>query len=356
MEADERKKKFVVKLNAARVHHIKTGDSINKCCLLFGLHHRTFEKFLKRGAGRSGRPFILTDHETKILKLFLLSLETAMDIQLPIVEVIEWIKKISSHYKANPEHVKVTNVTARQILKRISLHERKSRTSDAGRERVVNETDRFIHFMNVISVCLDRVSHNPCLIWNVDEVGVQLAERKIRLVTGREYLNKETIKCDIHITLTLCTNAFGDLMPPHFLFQNGEGKHLLAETKNSTCDSNTTGFQDESTFQSWLNLFILFKKEFFSQKQILDDKPVILLLDGHYSHLDRKMLYTAALSSIIIVCLPSHATMVVQPNDQTVNKHFKELLSVEGNFAIETVKGKGNISTGICIKSAKCYY
>jgi hypothetical protein len=41
------------------------------------------------------------------------------------------------------------------------------------------------------------------------------------------------------------------------------------------------------------------------------------------------MLYTAAKNNIIILRLPSHATMVLQPNDQAVNKKFKQRLDIE---------------------------
>jgi hypothetical protein len=42
--------------------------------------------------------------------------------------------------------------------------------------------------------------------------------------------------------------------------------------------------------------------------------------------LNLNALFTAAKSNIIIVCMPSHATMICQPNDQMANKHFKSLL------------------------------
>jgi hypothetical protein len=41
------------------------------------------------------------------------------------------------------------------------------------------------------------------------------------------------------------------------------------------------------------------------------------------------MLYTAAKNNIIIFRLPSHATMVLQPNDQIVNKKFKQRFDIE---------------------------
>jgi hypothetical protein len=72
-----------------------------------------------------------------------------------------------------------------------------------------------------------------------------------------------------------------------------------------------------------MELFVLWKDKVAIQK----DKPVILLLDGHGSHLSWKSLYTAAKHNIIVLCLPSHTTSVIQPNDRTTNRRFKALLT-----------------------------
>ena len=91
-------------------------------------------------------------------------------------EVIEWIKKISSQYQASPGKVKVTKQSAREIIKDLSFSIWKAWTSDSGRENVVNEVNHFVHFMKMIFLCLEKIHSNPQLIWNIDEVGIQLVE------------------------------------------------------------------------------------------------------------------------------------------------------------------------------------
>ena len=326
MDFDEKRDDLQRRLEAAKAHLVRTNDSISNCCHLFNVNYTTFTMFLKKGEAQIGRPPILSETEKCELKIFLLSLETALHTVMPISEVVEWIKRISSYYRSDPDNVKVSKKTARRLIHEFSLFERKSRTSDVGRERVVNEVDRFVHFTRVTNLCLEKVNRDPRRVWNVDEVGIQLADRNIRFITSRQYLNKESVKCDIHITLTLCTSANGHQIPPHFLFQKSADKHLLVGTTTSTCDSNDSGFQDEITFQTWVNLFILFKQQWYTKQNIDVSLPLVLLLDGHLSHLNLNALFTAAKSNIIIVCLPSHTTMVCQPNDQMTNKHFKSLL------------------------------
>mmetsp|Transcript_33747 Transcript_33747/g.46172 ORF Transcript_33747/g.46172 Transcript_33747/m.46172 type:complete len:168 (-) Transcript_33747:415-918(-) len=74
-------------------------------------------------------------------------------------------------------------------------------------------------------------------------------------------------------------------------------------------------------------LFVAWKNKIARQK----DKPVILLLDGHSSHLSLEALFTAAKNRIIVLCLPSHTTSVLQPNDRMVNRQFK--LNLDGIVA-----------------------
>jgi hypothetical protein len=111
---------------------------------------------------------------------------------MPILKVIEWIRKCSLLYQSNPNDVIIITKATCYILKEISFFERKSRTSDHGREQVINENDWFLHFMKIISLCLDKLKFDIQRFWNVDEVGIQLTERNIRLMTNREYLNKDS--------------------------------------------------------------------------------------------------------------------------------------------------------------------
>jgi hypothetical protein len=182
---DSEKADLQARLAQAKAHLERTNDTIYNCCQFYDLNYNTFRKYLENGKSQIGRPPILTDEEKLVLKLFLLSLETALNTVMPISEVIEWIKRLSSNYQSNPLNVKVSKRTARRILREISLFEGLVlSTADAGRERVVNEVDRFVHFMRMMNLCMSKVNCDPRCIWNVDEVGIQLIERNLRFVTS----------------------------------------------------------------------------------------------------------------------------------------------------------------------------
>jgi hypothetical protein len=53
---------------------------------------------------------------------------------------------------------------------------------------------------------------------------------------------------------------------------------------------------------------------------------ILLLLDGHGSRLNVSTLLTAVSQKVHILCLPSHLTHILQPNDATLNRTFKDLL------------------------------
>jgi len=83
-----------------------------------------------------------------------------------------------------------------------------------------------------------------------------------------------------------------------------------------------------------MSLFILWKHGWLVKLGYHQDATIVLLLDGHYSHLTLDVLYTAAMNGIVIVCMLAHATHLVQPNDKTANKRFKQNLDEElENFA-----------------------
>jgi hypothetical protein len=89
---------------------------------------------------------------------------------------------------------------------------------------------------------------------------------------------------------------------------------------------NSTGYQDGTTFLHWLTLFIAWKKEWLQAHNYKNDQNILILLDGHYFHLDSNVLYTAAMNHITLLCLPAHSTSITQPNDKTTNLELKRNL------------------------------
>jgi hypothetical protein len=59
----------------------------------------------------------------------------------------------------------------------------------------------------------------------------------------------------------------------------------------------------------------------------MKDRPALLIVDGHNSRLNPHMLVDAVFNHVVVLCLPSHLTHLLQPNDSGYNKAFKSNLS-----------------------------
>ena len=67
---------------------------------------------------------------------------------------------------------------------------------------------------------------------------------------------------------------------------------------------------EKANFLSWfLKVFVP------SVREILDPGPVVLIFDGHHSHMSIKLLEKAKSINIHLICLPAHTSHVRQPLD-----------------------------------------
>ena len=52
-------------------------------------------------------------------------------------------------------------------------------------------------------------------------------------------------------------------------------------------------------------------------------QPVLLIMDGHGTHMSIELIELARFNDVHLLCLPSHTTHVLQPLDVGVFKSFK---------------------------------
>ena len=336
-------------LAAAVAYKQKTGDSWRAVATQFQVDHGTLQRFHQRGPLSLGKPQYLLKENQQDLKIFMLLVESSMDTQFTRTKVTEWMQKFSN----KPNLPLVSRRTVNCTLQQSAMNIWKVRAADPGWIQVMDDIDWFEQFHRVWAKCIELTGNDSHHLFNVDEVGIQLAEREFHLVTGKKYLNKEITKVNIHTTVMLCSSPGGGaLMPAHFLFQDDcekrekekekkkeekreeenekkKGEKIIghcwknylpkvSEDSRITIALNPTGYQNEQSWIDWLKLFIIWKKE-----RVRSEKPVVLLFDGHFSHLSFESLFLAAKYRIIVVCLLSHTMSVLQPNDRSVNWQFK---------------------------------
>jgi len=72
-----------------------------------------------------------------------------------------------------------------------------------------------------------------------------------------------------------------------------------------------SGWMENCSFEDWFsNVFVA--------ETIHLNGPNLLVLDGHKSHLTAEIVKKARLNKVSIVCLPAHATHILQPLDVAV--------------------------------------
>ena len=73
----------------------------------------------------------------------------------------------------------------------------------------------------------------------------------------------------------------------------------------------------------WVNSELFYKWfEFFIQS-IPPSQPVLLLLDGHASHMSIEAIELARSNQVHILCIPAHTTHLLQPLDVGIFKSLK---------------------------------
>ena len=253
-----------------------TRVGLAKVATKFGVPRETLRRFIVTSNSKIGRPPLLTEQEKYIFKLFLLSLDS-VGIQMPVDEIKTWMKTLSSSYQKailNSEedniNIKFDDRSVSRYYRSFGLSLKKIRQSDPKREDSVNHPEILEQFFLDLEKALEVIGRNPDLIFNVDEVGIQFAERTLRLVTSRISLNKEIcVKGLPHVTLTAAFCANGVQMDPHFLFQGTSGeKNFLPGTTHSIFEINETGFQTEESFRKLDEIFFCFQTKVSSRKRI----------------------------------------------------------------------------------------
>lgn len=164
----------------------------------------------------------------------------------------------------------------------------------------------------------------PSQIFNADESGVSIVHRPSKVVTqiGRRNVPSVTSadKGRTH-TILACVSASGQVIPPFMIYPR---KRPVPEKMREGAYPNTVFHVSDN---GWINkeLFFLWFKLFC--QMIPPSRPVLLVLDGHGSHISIDVIEHAKSNDIHLLCLPSHTSHILQPLDVGVFKSLKSFFS-----------------------------
>ncbi|XP_055714409.1 uncharacterized protein LOC129808661 [Phlebotomus papatasi] len=151
---------------------------------------------------------------------------------------------------------------------------------------------------------------HPQRVWNMDESGFNLAPtgELVLAAAGRHVYIESRNSDKENITTLFCVNASGCFGPPLTLYKYARLPAVAALSAPAHWALGKTEIG---------NVFLPFQNE----QQI--QRPIIVFLDGHKSHLSLQLSEMCRDNGIILVALYPNATHILQPLDVAVFKAIK---------------------------------
>ncbi|CAG2194274.1 unnamed protein product [Mytilus edulis] len=183
-----------------------------------------------------------------------------------------------------------------------------SRAKGASKEVIDSYFDELENILNKYDL-----KNKPHCIYNIDEKGITPEHTPPKVVADVE-INASAVTSERDKTTTIIAagNAIGTQIPPFLVFAGQRMRQELIQgcTPGTTGDVSPTGWSNTDIFQSYL------QTHFINYVQGLSDKqPILVIYDGHLSHVSLSVIDWAKTNNIILLVLPAHTSHLLQPLD-----------------------------------------
>ncbi|XP_026728980.1 uncharacterized protein LOC113498807 [Trichoplusia ni] len=182
--------------------------------------------------------------------------------------------------------------------------------------------EEYFNLLEKVLLDLDLVNR-PSQVWNLDETSVSLDPSKTKVVgkIGKASSRTTFGTGKENITVLTAVNANGVKLTPLIVFK---GKYVwnqwIADVKNEygfelAYAASKKGWMETDIFRNYMEKVFI--------PNLGDERPVLLIYDGHGSHVDISVVELATRNGVTILKLPPHTSHLLQPLDVCVFKSFK---------------------------------
>lgn len=170
--------------------------------------------------------------------------------------------------------------------------------------------DYFTNLYTVLST--NNLLDKPECVYNIDEKGIQTEHTPPYIVSGKAKVPAITSARSAITTIIGGGNALGTQIPPYFIFKGQRMNRDLLEGSSPGSDGtmSKTGWSNSAIFLEYL------ESHFIKYIQRPDTtQPIIVIFDGHRSHINVPVLEWAKQNNVVLFVLPAHTSHVLQPLD-----------------------------------------
>ncbi|XP_065648065.1 uncharacterized protein LOC136077840 [Hydra vulgaris] len=191
-------------------------------------------------------------------------------------------------------------------------------------------------FFTILSDVIHNNNIVPSSIYNLDKTGLStnhLTKRVFVHPKSKDAYELAGSSGKAMYSVLFCVSADGRYLPPFVVFK-GEGYLYSKWVENGppgcAFGATASGWMQDFLFENWfVEHFIPFVDQ--------DQKPILMLYDGHGSHLTYGTIKAAMDNDIQIICLPPNCSHALQPLDVAVFGPLKnEWRKILKRFARET--------------------
>ncbi len=174
-------------------------------------------------------------------------------------------------------------------------------------------------------------SFKPELTFNVDETMLAFGESRSLVVIPRSHTTATTRTPPTpteHITLVLCIDAGGGHTATVCILPKKHLPRMLDSlSQKFMWAGQDSGWIDLVGFANWVDKIFLPAVAERRTKPGNESQQALLWVDGHSSRMNADVMKKLKENNVVVSCIPSHTSHILQPLDNGINGAFKSWLT-----------------------------